>query len=345
MARMRLERMVTVLGAHAEGEVGRVIVGGVLPPRGDTMFERMETLRRENDWLRKFLLFDPRGSVNAAVNLVTPPTTPDADIGLIVMESDYYVPMSGSNLICTVTAVLESGLVRMTEPITVVRVDTPAGLVEARAECRDGRCRGVTFRNVPSFVMHRDKMIEVAGLGTLRVDVAYGGMIYVIVDAQDAGFTLARDEARDLVAAGELIKADAAEQLPSVHPDNPEIHTINQTLFAGPLAMSEGVKCSKNAVVVSPGRIDRCPCGTGTSARLALLHARGEIAVGETFRHLSLLDTRFESRVLAPAIAGGVPAVIPEISGRAWLTGISYYGIDPEDPFPEGYRLGDTWFK
>ena len=342
---MRLQQMVTVVGVHAEGEAGRVITGGVLPPRGATMFERMETMEREHDWLRGMLLSDPRGGVTHCANLVTPPARPDADFGMFVIESDYYVPMSGSNLICTVTAVRETGMVPMHEPETVLRVDTAAGLVEVRAECRDGKCRRVTFCNVPCFVMHRDRTVEVPGLGSLRVDVAYGGMIYAIVDGADLGFRIAPDEARDLVAQGEAIKAAAADQLPSVHPENRGIHTINQTLFAGPMQVVDEVKTSRNAVIVSPGRIDRCPCGTGTSARLALLHARGEIGVGETFRHISIIDTEFESRVLAETSAGGVPAVVPEISGRGWLTGISHYGVDPEDPFPTGYRLPDTWFR
>jgi proline racemase len=342
---MRLDRMITVVGAHAEGEVGRVITGGVLPPPGLTMFERMTRLRHEQDWLRRMLLFDPRGSVSTAVNLITPPAGAAADIGMIVIESDYYVPMSGSNLICTVTVALETGLLPMHEPRTVVRVDTPAGLVEAIAECDGGRCRRITFRNVPSFVLHRDATIEVAGHGPLRVDVAYGGMMYVIADAAPLGFALARDEARDLVTLGERIKAAAAEQLVARHPENPAIHTVNQTLFAGPIRVEDGGKRSKNAVVISPGRLDRCPCGTGSSARLALLHARGELGVGETLWHQSILDTEFACRVVQTATAGGVPAVIPEVSGRAWLTGISYYGVDPDDPFPEGYRLNDTWFR
>jgi proline racemase len=217
---MHLRQVITVVGAHAEGEVGRVITGGVLPPRGATMFERMMTMERESSWVRDMLLFDPRGCVNAAVNLITPPIHPGADIGMIVMESDYFVPMSGSNLICTVTVALETGIIPQIEPVTAIRVDTPAGLVEVLAECRNGKCRNVTFHNVPSFVMHRDKMVEVEGLGSLRVDVAYGGMIYVIVDADDLNLRLSRDEGRDLVALGERIKLASATQLPSVHPEN-----------------------------------------------------------------------------------------------------------------------------
>ncbi len=341
---MRLQHVITVVGVHAEGEVGRVITGGVIAPRAASMFERQQALQRDQDWLRGLLLSDPRGSVNAAVNLVTPPIDPSADFGMIVIESDYYPPMSGSNLMCTVTAVLETGMVPMREPVTRLCVDTPAGLVQVHAECGDGKCRRVSFRNVPSFVMHQQKPVEVLGLGTITADVAYGGMIYVIVDARAQGFALERSEARALVEMGERIKLAAAEQLPSVHPGNPDIHTINQTLFAGPLAVVNGVKTARNAVVVSPGRIDRSPCGTGSCARMALMHARGELAVGEAFTHRSILDTEFACRIDALASLGGRTAVIPNVGGRAWLTGVSYYGTDPEDPFPQGYRLNDTWF-
>jgi proline racemase len=302
-------------------------------------------LQRDQDWLRLMLLSDPRGGVNAAVNLVTPPIAPEADLGMIVIESDHYPPMSGSNLICTVTAVLETGMIPMTEPVTRLCVDTPAGLVQVEAECCEGKCRRVSFRNVPSFVLHDRQPVEVAGLGTLVVDVAYGGMIYVVVEAEALGFTLAREEARSLVELGERIKTAAAEQLPSVHPTNPGIHTINQALFAGPVTLEDGIRTAKNAVVVSPGRIDRSPCGTGSSARMALMHARGDLTVGERFDHLSILDTVFACGIEETTEVGGVPAVVTRVAGRAWLTGVSYYGTDPEDPFPTGYRLNDTWLS
>jgi proline racemase len=342
---MRLQQVIMVIGAHAEGEVGRVITGGVIAPRASSMFERQQALQREQDWLRGMLLSDPRGSVNAAVNLVTPPIAPEADVGMIVIEADYYPPMSGSNLMCTVTAVLESGMLPMVEPETVLCVDTPAGLVHVKAECGGGKCRRVSFSNVPSFVLHRQKPVDVPGLGMIAVDVAYGGMIYAIVSAEELGFTLARSEARALVEMGERIKLAAAAQLPSVHPTNPGIHTINQTLFAGPLEVRDGIKAAKNAVVVSPGRIDRSPCGTGSSARMALMHARGELAVGEPFKHLSILDTVFDCSIEAITTVGEVAALVTNVGGRAWLTGVSYYGTDPEDPFPHGYRLNDTWLS
>lgn len=340
---MRLQQVITVVGVHAEGEVGRVITGGVIAPRAASMFERQQILQRDQDGLRLMLLSDPRGSVNTAVNLVTPPIAAQADMGLIVMESNYYPPMSGSNLMCTVTAVLETGMLPMNEPMTRICFDTPAGLVHVEAECSGGKCRRVSFRNVPAFVMHSQRAVDVAGLGTITVDVAYGGMIYVLVDAQALGFALVPAEARGLVELGERIKHAAAAQLPATHPENPGIHTINQTLFAGPLTIENGIKTARNAVVVSPGRIDRSPCGTGCSARMAVMSARGELAVGEPFRHLSILGTEFACSIETATSVGGIDAVVTRVGGRAWLTGISYYGVDPEDPFPQGYRLNDTW--
>ena len=341
---MRWTKTVTVVGAHAEGEIGRVIVGGVLPPPGATMFERMKHLETQGDDLRQMLLFDPRGGVTVSMNLVLPPCDPRADVGLIIMESRYYVPMSGSNTICTLTVLLETGMIPMKEPETVLVLDTPGGLVRVTATCRNGKCEKVTFRNVPSFVFQLDRPVEVAGLGTVAVDVSYGGMIYAIVDARALGFAIVPSEARDLVAMGERIKAAAAEQLPAVHPENPEIHTINQTLFAGPLADAPGGKTARNAVIVSPGRIDCSPCGTGTCARLAVLHAKGLIATGEVLDHVSIIDSHFAGRVEEVTTVGGKPAVVNSISGRAWLTGIAQYGVDPDDPYPRGYTLPDTWF-
>jgi proline racemase len=342
---MRWQRTVTVVGAHAEGEIGRVIVGGVLPPPGATMFEKMKYLETKADDLRQMLLFDPRGGVTVSMNLVLPPCDARADVGLIIMESLHYVPMSGSNTICTVTVLLETGMIAMREPETVMVLDTPGGLVRVTAVCRNGKCERVTFRNVPSFVFALDRPVEVQGLGTVKVDVSYGGMIYAMVDAAELGFAIERSEARDLVAVGERIKAAAAEQVPAVHPENPEIHTINQTLFAGPVEDSSEGKTARNAVIVSPGRIDRSPCGTGTCARLAVLHAKGLIKAGEVLDHVSIIGSHFLGRIEETTSVGDIPGVVNSISGRAWLTGIAQYGVDPDDPYPCGYTLPDTWFS
>jgi len=340
---MRFSRMINVVGVHTAGELNEVITGGVIDVPGRTMFDKMLYLQNEADGMRQFLLHEPRGKVTQCVNLVLPSTNAEADLGFIIMESQYYVPMSGSNTICTVTAVLETGIVPMHEPVTNLVLEAPAGLVRVSAACRDGKCVSVTFTNVPSFVFCLDEHVEVPGLGTLKVDVAYGGMIYVLVNAEALGYSIVPSEAAELVDVGERIKAAAAEQLPVAHPENPQIHTINQTLFAGPLRDGPKGKRARNGVIVSPGRLDRSPCGTGTSARLAVMHARGQIAVGEPFIHESIIDTEFVGTIVATLDVAGVPAIRPTITGSAWITAFHQYVLDPTDPLPTGYRLSDTW--
>jgi proline racemase len=342
---MRTARTITVVGCHAEGEVGRVITGGVLPPPGDTLFEQKAWLERD-DSLRKFLLFEPRGGAFVHANLVVPAKTPGADAGFIIMEPTDYPPMSGSNSICVVTVLLETGMVAMHEPETRLTLDTPGGLIEAVASCRDGRCEKVRIRNVPSFAAMLDASVEVAGLGTIACDIAYGGAFFAIVDAPALGFAITPDEARDLVETGERIKAAVAEQHPVRHPENPDIHTVTFTEFAAPLGVdSDGAKTAANAVVISPGKIDRSPCGTGASARMAALNARGELAPGEAFIATSIIGSRFECAIADTTEVGGRPAILPSIAGRAWITGITDYMLDPDDPFPQGYTLSDTWYR
>lgn len=340
---MKLSRMIHVVGAHAEGEPNEVIIGGVLNVPGNTMFEKARWLETEGDDLRAFLLHEPRGKVTLCTNLVLPSNHSEAQAGYVIIEPASYPPMSGTNTICTATVLLETGMIPMVEPVTDLVLEAPGGLIRLRATCQDGKVTSVSFRNLPAFVLHRDAMIEVLGHGSLRVDVAYGGMLYVIADAADCGFAIQPDEAADLSSVGELVKAAAAEQLPSVHPENPEIHTVNQTLWAGPLREENGVRTSRNGVIVSPGRLDRSPCGTGTTARLALLHARGEIRPGEDFVHESILGTKFTGRIFETGMTAGIPDVSVEITGRAWITAFHQYVLDPTDPFPTGYTLSDTW--
>jgi proline racemase len=335
--------MINVVGVHAEGELNEVITGGVLDVPGKTMFEKMRWLETKGDDLRQFLLHEPRGKVTQCVNLVLPATREDADIGFVIMESEYYVPMSGTNTICTVTALLETGMIPMKEPITEITLDAPGGLVCVSAACRASKCESVTFNNVPSFVFALERKIEIEGLGTVTCDVAYGGMIYALADAHKLGFQIEPSEARDLVEIGEKIKRAAAEQVPTTHPENPEIHTINQLLWAGPLGEADGQKTARNAVIVSPGRIDRSPCGTGTSARLATMHARGQIKVGEKLTHESIIGTKFTGEVTSLARIGSVAGVNCAITGRGWITAFHQYVLDPSDPLPTGYRLSDTW--
>lgn len=340
---MRFRRMVTVVGAHTGGELNEVITGGVVNVPGASVFEKMRHLRDEADGLRRFLLNEPRGRVSQCVNLVVPPCDPAADAGFIIMESEYYVPMSGSNTICTATVLLETGMLPMSEPVTELTLEAPAGLVRIAARCSAGKCESVTFTNVPSFVFALAAPVEVEGLGTVPVDVAYGGMIYALVDAAALGFSLDPSEARDLVEMGERIKRAAAVQVPAAHPENADIHTINQTLFAGPVRRDAAGKRARNAVVVSPGRIDRSPCGTGTCARLAVMHARGEIATGERFVHESLIGSEYLGEVVETLSVAGRPAVRPAITGSAHITAFHTYVLDPADPFPEGFLLPDSW--
>jgi trans-L-3-hydroxyproline dehydratase len=338
---MRARRVVTVVGCHAGGEIGNVVVGGVLPPAGATVFEQMETLRREDDWLRRLLLREPRGSVACHANLIVPPTRPDCDAGFIIMEPTEYPAMSGSNTICTATVLLETGMVEMREPETVVRLEAPGGVVETRASCRDGRCESVEFTNVPCFADRLDAAIEVEGLGTVTVDVAYGGMWYAIADAQALGFAIEPHEARDLSVAGERIRAAAHAQLPCTHPENPAIAGVSIVQIAEPW---QGVgRVTRNAVVVAPGRLDRSATGTGLSARMAVLHGRGLMKVGEGMTHASALGSTFDGRILSETAVAGHPAIVPAIRGSAWITGFSQLVVDPADPFPEGYVLADTW--
>jgi proline racemase len=275
---MRARRAITVVGCHAGGEVGNVIVGGVLPPAGATVFEQMQTLRAD-DSLRRLLLREPRGSVAVHANLIVPATRPDCDAGFIVMEPTEYPPMSGSNSICVATVLLETGMVELREPETTLRLEAPGGVVEVRAACRGGRVEGVELTNVASFADRLDAPLELPDGRTINVDVAYGGMWYAIADAAQLGFALDPGEARELSALGEQVRAAAREQLPCVHPENDAIAGVSIVQIAGPWQGIGAV--SRNAVVVAPGRLDRSATGTGLSARLAALHARGLMGVGD----------------------------------------------------------------
>tara|TARA_Y100001934_G_scaffold107351_1_gene131895 strand:- start:1438 stop:2475 length:1038 start_codon:yes stop_codon:yes gene_type:complete len=343
---MRWEKAITVVGCHAEGEVGRVVTGGVLPPPGETLFEQKQYLEQEADWLRKFLLFEPRGGAFVHANLIVPAKNKKADAGFIIMEPTDYPPMSGSNSICVATVLLETGMVVMREPETHLTLETPGGLIEVVAQCRDGRCERVIVENVPSFVAVLDGEVDVPVLGTISVDIAYGGAFFAIVDASALGFSIVAEEARSLVEIGERIKSAVAEKYPVVHPENPDIHTVTFTQFAGPVESDpNGGKQGRNAVVISPGKIDRSPCGTGTSARLAVLRARGDVGVGDPYTSVSLIGSEFHCQILGETAIGETTAIRPQISGRAWVTGLHHYGLDPTDPFPEGYTLSDTWYR
>jgi proline racemase len=334
--------VVHVVGCHAEGEVGDVIVGGVAPPPGETLWEQRCFIERD-DRLRRFVLNEPRGGVFRHVNLLVPPKDPRARVGWIVMEPADTPPMSGSNSICVATVVLDTGIVPMTEPETELLMEAPGGLVKARAFCRNGKAERITITNVPSFADRLGVSLEVEGLGTLAVDTAYGGDSFVIVDAAALGFEIVPEEARELATTGMKITAAANEQLGFRHPVQRDWDHISFCQFAGPLEEKDGELVGPNAVAVRPGKIDRSPTGTGCSARMAVLNARGRMKVGGRYRARSIIGSEFECGIERQATVGGKMAVVPTVSGRAWITGTHQLMLDPGDPWPEGYRLADTW--
>lgn len=350
---MRLAQMIQAVDAHACGEPGRVIVGGVLDVPGATMFDKMRHLQTHMDGLRTRMLREPRGYPAANCNLILPPTHPDADAGFVIMEQVEYPGMSGTNTICVATVLLETGMLPMREPVTELTLEAPAGLIRVQAECAGGKVRRVTFENVPAFAPYLDVPIEVPHLGAVTVDVAYGGMFYVIADAAPFGLRLTPDEGRDIVRISEMIKAAAQEQLPVVHPAQPGFSGITIAELSAPPTRPDAHM--KNAVTVSTGTldwnrpatwtgvIDRSPCGTGTCAKMATLHAKGKLALNEDFHHEGILGTVFTGRLIRETQVGKYQAVIPTISGQAWITGFSNYVVDPEDPFPEGFTVGDIW--
>ncbi|WP_323778878.1 trans-3-hydroxy-L-proline dehydratase [Leisingera sp.] len=339
---MRSSKTIHVISAHAEGEVGDVIVGGVLPPPGATLWEQRNFIAQD-ETLRNFVLNEPRGGVFRHINLLVPPKHPDAIAAWIIMEPEDTPPMSGSNSICVSTVLLDGGLVPMQEPETHMVLEAPGGLVKVRAECRNGKAERIFVQNLPSFADKIQVPLKVEGLGTITVDTAYGGDSFVVVDAQALGFEIVESEAKEIARLGVRITDAANEQLGFSHPENPEWDHISFCAFCGPLSKTETGLSGKSAVAIQPGKVDRSPTGTAVSARMALMAARGQMQVGQTFDAVSIIGSRFSGRILETAKVGGRDAIVPEISGRGWVTGIHQHMLDPDDPWPGGYRLSDTW--
>lgn len=341
-ASMQSEHMIHIVGCHAEGEVGDVIVAGVTPPPGDTVWEQSRWIARD-DRLRQLVLNEPRGGVFRHINLLVPPRHPEADAAFIVMEPEDTPPMSGSNAICVATVILETALQPMVEPETTLLLEAPGGLVRVTARCDGGKVRSVRIRNVPSFACALDQSLNIPGLGRLKVDTAFGGDSFVVVNANDLGFELVAREARELAQLGVRISAAATEQLGFTHPENPDWTHISFCLFASPVDRRGDVLETRHAVAIRPGKIDRSATGTGVSARLALLHARQAIAPGESLRARSIIDSCFTGRIEGETAVGDRAAIVPSVEGRAWRTGDRHIFVDPDDPWPQGYRLSDTW--
>lgn len=339
---MRTSRVVHIVSCHAEGEVGDVIVGGVAPPPGETLWEQ-RCFIEQDDKLRSFVLNEPRGGVFRHVNLLVPPKDPRAQMGMIIMEPEDTPPMSGSNSICVATVLLETGIVPITGPETDLVLEAPGGLVRVRAICRDGKAERITIFNVPSFVDQLAVPLEVPGLGMLTVHTAYGGDSFVIVDSEAIGVEIETGNARELAELGVRITSAANEQLGFHHPLNADWDHISFCQFAEPLIEENGEFTGKNAVAIRPGKVDRSPTGTGCSARLAVLHAQGKLSKGDVYRARSIIGSEFVCGIDSITSLGGKEAIVPTVSGRAWITGTHQLMLDPDDPWPEGYRVADTW--
>tara|TARA_B110000238_G_scaffold96207_1_gene105015 strand:- start:5094 stop:6125 length:1032 start_codon:yes stop_codon:yes gene_type:complete len=339
---MQSKKIIHIVSCHAEGEVGDVIVGGVLPPPGDTIWEQRTWIANDKT-LRNFVLNEPRGGVFRHVNLLVPPKNPIADAAFIIMEPEDTPPMSGSNSICVATVLLDTGIIPMQEPITKIILEAPGGIVRINAHCLNGKAVKIEVENLPSFANLLDINLEVGGLGTVTVDTAFGGDSFVVVSPKVLGFKLNVDEAKDLAEIGVKITNAANEQLKFYHPEQPNWKHHSFCLFAGELKKNDIGLTAKSVVSIKPGKLDRSPTGTAVSARMALLHARGEMQIGDHLTGVSIIGSEFQGKILGTSKVGNINAIKPQISGRGWVTGTHQHFLDPSDPWPEGYKVGDTW--
>jgi proline racemase len=336
---MRWKKTITMVEAHAEGEVGRIVTSGIIDIPGDTMLKKMNYINTVDDSLRRFLVFEPRGYAQMSTNLIFDPINKKADIGFLILQGDKAHAMSGSNSICLVTVLLETGMIEIKEPKTIVTLDTPAGLVRATAMCENGKCERVSLDMTPSYVDQLDVIVEVEGLGEINVDIAFGGIFYALIDPAQFNLKILPENARQLVDIGTRVHRAVNNQLDIKHPELKDLKGISYTMFVG--YDDEGVM--KGATILPPGRIDRSPCGTGNAARLAVMEARGQVSVGQTLKARSIIDSEFQVEIVAKKTINGRPGILPRISGRGWLHGVHQVGVDPSDPYPLGYKVSDCW--
>ncbi|RSM89562.1 proline racemase [Kibdelosporangium aridum] len=333
---MRATRYFTAVDSHTEGMPTRVITGGVGVIPGDTMAEKRAYFVEHLDHIRQFLVNEPRGHAAMSGAILQPPTRPDVDTGVLYIEVSGCLPMCGHGTIGVATVLVETGMVEVVEPVTTIRLDTPAGLVVAEVQVRDGHAESVTIENVPSFLLELDAVVTVPGIGEVRYDMAYGGNFYAILPIKDLGIPFDKSEKDRMLTAGlQIMAAINAERRP-VHPGDPRFAGCKHVQLVAP---GTGGSHSRNAMVIHPGWFDRSPCGTGTSARMAQLHARGELAIGQDFVNESLLGTTFIGRLSKQTTVASLDAVVPTVTGRAWITGMAQYLLDPTDPFPNGFTL------
>ena len=335
-------KTVHVVSAHAEGEVGDVIIEGVEPPPGKTLWEQSRWIAKDQV-LRNFVLNEPRGGVFRHVNLLVPPKNPKASAAFIIMEPEDTPPMSGSNSICVATVLLDHGLITMEEPVTNFFLEAPGGLVKVKALCKNGKAKRIFVQNLPSFGYKLDTKLELEGYGSISADTAFGGDSFVIVDAKELGFSIDPSEAAELARLGAKITDAATEQIGFRHPTITDWKHYSFCQFSRIEDRSNDCISFKSAVSIKPGKIDRSPTGTALSAKMAVLEARGEMKVGQKIKAISIIGSSFEGKIVEKCNLNGTSAIIPEISGRGWITGLHQHTLEPTDPWPEGYRLSDTW--
>lgn len=330
--------MITAVDSHTEGMPTRVVTSGFGHVPGKTMFDKKRYVEKHLDHLRTLLMFEPRGHGSMSGSVILPPADPEADLGVVFIEVSGCLPMCGSGTIGTCTVAIETGMVKAIEPITYLKLDTPAGCVTAEASVQNGRVKKVKIKNVPSFLYRRDVRVDVSGLGNLVLDIAFGGNFYALLPASAVGLTLEVKNARAILEAGMKIMEAVGKQVPLCHPLNPEIREIKHTMFTGP-ADVDGAS-AKNTVVVYPGMLDRSPCGTGTSARMAQLFARKKLGLNQDFVHESIIGTLFTGQLVEEVqLTDDLTAVVPTIEGRAWISGFQHFVLDPDDPFPAGFLI------
>lgn len=336
---MTFDKELDILLVHCQGESGNVLLNGAPEIPGATILDKMNHLNDVDPSLRLFLTREPRAQVVHTTNLLLAPTRPDADAAFIVLQPDRAHPMSGSNCICVVTALLETGRVKMVEPQTIVRLDTATGLIVARARCENGRCLSVSLDNVPAFVQQLDAAIDTPKWGSIKGDIAFGGVFYAQIDVDQVGLRIVPEAARALAETGTEIKSLLADQVAVDHPEIPGLNEIAYVMFREYQADGSVVTCT----TLKPGRVDRSPCGTGSSANLAILHARGRAKTGDSCVSRSIIGGTFTSEILGETTVGGRPAVMPRITGQGYVFGRQQLRLDPKDPFAQGFALSDTW--
>ncbi len=335
-------KTVHVVSAHAEGEVGDVIIEGVEPPPGETLWDQSRWIAKDQV-LRNFVLNEPRGGVFRHVNLLVPPKNPKASAAFIIMEPEDTPPMSGSNSICVATVLLDHGLITMEEPVTNFFLEAPGGLVKVKALCKNGKAERIFVQNLPSFVYKLATSLELEGYGSISADTAFGGDSFVIVDAKKLGFSIHPSEAAELARLGAKITDAATEQIGFHHPTISDWTHYSFCQFSKIEDQSNDCISFKSAVSIKPGKIDRSPTGTALSAKMAVLEARGEMKIGQKIKAFSIIGSSFEGKIIEKCNLNGTSAIIPEISGRGWITGLHQHTLEPTDPWPEGYKLSDTW--